>query len=583
MSVVSLSRRRFLQASAVSAAAVTAAGTKLSAQPSEAGNTAAAEVVDAASPGQLDLNEIQGNVLAAFNKDFQAFVFLRVRDGVTARAWLDEITPLIATSRDVRDFNDARRAARDTPHRSAALPSSVWRGIALSHLGLGSFGVAIDDLLKFPRAFRHGMQARSLKLGDTGASAPQEWPRQFRSQCHAIVIVAADSQRDLEAALRVERSRCARYRIEIVVEQFGGARSDDPGHEHFGFRDGISQPGVRGFTQPNPFDEQQGVPGQDLLHPGEFVLGYPSQAGAGHDVPDAGPISTSGPAWTVNGSYLVVRRLRQDVAGFRTFVQLMAVRHGMSEDLVGAKMIGRYKSGAPLARLEDQADSFDPTQGDPSTLDPTILLDERINDFEFDRDVDGVVMPHAAHIRKVYPRDTATSDGGESDTQRHRILRRGIPFGASLQEGESGANAYPNDRGLMFLCYQSSIERQFEFVQRRWVNDPNFPSRGAGQDPVIAQDAHPIGFRMPGARPDHVEMMQRFVTTTGGGYFFQPSLSALAALGATPPTDSPTDSPTSTPTPPPTHSPPPPRNDRPARRPRRGRPPRRQGGRGATP
>ena len=143
-------------------------------------------------------------------------------------------------------------------------------------------------------------------------------------------------------------------------------------------------------------------------------------------------------------------------------------------------------------------------------------------------------MPLAAHIRKAYPRDEDTPGGGEEDTQTHRLLRRGIPYGASLPRGDESSSAADEDRGLLFLCYQTSIERQFEFVQARFVNDPDFPEPGAGQDPIITQDPATGSFTLPGGRQEHVALLQRFVTTTGGEYFFQPSRSALAALSAAP-------------------------------------------------
>ena len=133
--------------------------------------------------------------------------------------------------------------------------------------------------------------------------------------------------------------------------------------------------------------------------------------------------------------------------------------------------------------------------------------------------------------------DLATRDGGEADTQPHRILRRGIPFGTSLADTVPSTDPtarppYPDDRGLLFLCYQSSISRQFEFIQNHWVNNPNFPRTDSGHDPVISQIDGTRTFTMPGGRVDHVALMQRFVTTTGGDYFFCPSITALGYLAS---------------------------------------------------
>ena len=315
------------------------------------------------------------------------------------------------------------------------------------------------------------------------------------------------------------------------------------GHEHFGFKDGVSQPGIRGVNMPtDPHDPDHGNPGQDLLWPGEFVLGYPTQIPlppVGHPADanrDPGLVSTAGPAWTADGSFLVFRRLRQDVAGFQAFVEATALQQGISSDVLGAKLIGRYRSGAPLEPTADTAGGVDTTAGDPSLADPAVLDDLRINNFEFGDDPEGALTPRAAHIRKAYPRDSPTPTGGESDTQTHRILRRGIPFGRSYQadappNSARGANPqYPNDRGLLFLCYQSSIERQFEFVQQRWFNDPNFPTPGDGHDPIVAQIT-PRTFELPTSRAGHLTLMQSFVLVTGGEYFFAPSIDTLHWLG----------------------------------------------------
>ncbi len=175
--------------------------------------------------------------------------------------------------------------------------------------------------------------------------------------------------------------------------------------------------------------------------------------------------------------------------------------------------------------------SVDPAAGDPSRHDPSLLGAQRRLAFEFAADPDGRIVPLAAHIRKAYPRDTPTAFGGEADTQTHRLLRRGIPFGRSLpRDLPDDAATFPDDRGLVFACYQSSIARQFEWVQERFVNDPDFPRRGAGPDPVVGMVESGATISVPGARREHIDLVQRFVTTTGGGYFFTPSRSALRIL-----------------------------------------------------
>ncbi|MEI7999791.1 MAG: Dyp-type peroxidase [Actinomycetes bacterium] len=519
-------RRGFL-AGLGGAAAALAARPVLAATAAGAATTPTTKTsaTDPANDPVLDLADIQGNVVAGFHKDHQALVFVAFASAAAGRSWLARTAPMVASSREVASFNATFRAVVARSGSESSAPRAIWTNLALSHAGLAALGRPSSELTSFPEEFRAGMAARAALLGDTGASAPSAWPVEFQRPVHAVVIVAADDAADVEAEVERQRATARATGVEVVVVQRGDVRADEPGHEHFGFRDGISQPGVRGFTERrNPANTGQGVPGQDLLWPGEFVVGYARQPGVdGGDGP--GPIAASGPAWTVNGSYLVFRRLRQDVAAFRDFVAHTAVSQGISEDLAGAKLVGRYRSGAPLEVTGNRA-------SDPGASDASLLTDLAINDFEYGDDAQGKVVPLAAHIRKTYPRDTPTPYGGEADTQTHRLLRRGIPYGDSLPARSRSTAS--DDRGLLFLCYQSSIARQFEVVQHQFVNDAAFPAPGAGQDPVIAQDPATGSFALPGGRPDHVALMQRFVTTTGGEYFFAPSLRALTLLAAAP-------------------------------------------------
>ena len=487
---------------------------------------------------EIDLGNIQGNVLAGFNKDHQRLLFFRLGDTDRARTWLATIVEETATCEEVLAFNELFRRTRSRRGGEATTPQATWLNVALTHPGLAALGVGGAELSSFPQAFREGMAARAQLLGDVDESAPSRWVGPFASSdVHGLLLLAADEPTALDRIARVHAQRMAAHGIRIVFDNTGRVRADQPGHEHFGFRDGVSQPGIRGLTRrQNPDDDEQGAPGQDLLWPGEFVLGYPTQIRTPDPSSDqgenrkAGPISTSGPAWTIDGSYLVFRRLRQDVAGFRQFVAAAAKEQDVAAEQLRAKLVGRYSSGAPLERTKDQPIRFDPSSADPSFKDPSMLGAAKINNFEFGDDEDGKLVPRAAHIRKAYPRDEKTPSGGEADTQTHRILRRGIPYGESFRENapvDSAAGAGA-DRGLLFLAYQASLERQFEFVTSQWFNKPDHPERGDGHDPILSQVATKT-FRLAGGRPAHLTM-QPFIFTTGGAYLFQPSIAALRRL-----------------------------------------------------
>jgi Dyp-type peroxidase family len=239
----------------------------------------------------------------------------------------------------------------------------------------------------------------------------------------------------------------------------------------------------------------------------------------------------NGPPWAADGSYLVFRRLAQDVPGLNQLVAQTAAAEQKPEALIGAKLVGRYKSGCPLEVPSDKPEGFDTQTADPSIADPTFLSDQEISNFEYDRDANGEIVPRAAHIRKAYPRNEPTPGGGEADTQTHRLLRRGIAYGEPFDVGAPVGTSHAGDadRGLLFLCYQRSLEDQFELVQSRWVNNPEFPQQGDGHDPIIAQEATSKQFNAPGLQQPQLQIGQ-FVRTTGGEYFFQPSISALERL-----------------------------------------------------
>ena len=520
-----LSRRGFLAGFGATAASL-AVSPKLIAEALPAGAATAAGS-HVAAPA-LDLSDIQGNILAGFNKDFEAFVAVQFPSATAGRAWLAALTPQIATVAEVSAFNAAFKAVTKRTGSARAALAATWLNVAFTYPGLRALAVTGTDLAKFPAEFRSGMVARASALGDVGKSAPAQWPAPLRQQSHAVVIIGADASSDLASAISDQKSLAAAHGVKVVWVQKAAVRADKPGFEHFGYRDGISQPGIRGYTPvSNPANPNQGLPGQDLVWPGEFLLGHTTQAGPGKPIATPGPIAGAGPAWATNGSFLVFRRLRQDVAGFRAFVKKTAKSAGISEELAGAKCVGRFQSGAPLEKAGN-------VSKDPGIADPSLLTDANINNFEYHAD-GGSVVPLAAHIRKANPRDEASNPGGLAETLTHRIIRRGIPFGASLPlatpPGDPSINpAFPNDRGLFFLCYQSSIARQFEFMQGHWVNNPNFPTKGAGQDPITSQTTLPGTFTLQGSPAHHVDLMARFVITTGGDYFFQPSVSALGTL-----------------------------------------------------
>lgn len=510
---------------------------------------------------------IQGNIVPGFNKDHQHLLFVRFGDAAAARRWVGALAPMVTSMDAVLEFvreHRARRLAEGV--REPAGMRATWVSVAFSYDGIALLaGGGVAKAFTEP-SFVQGLAARSEYLGDP--TSPEHPGHRSHwlvggpdNAAHAIVVVAADDpdDRDSRAAEIVGMSGG----VEILHDEPADALPDAlRGHEHFGFKDGVSQPAARGrlsddeflarrLLEPDPTGEDVrpqlfARPGQPLVWPGQFLLGEPRQAT--EDV--LGADTSAGPAafpdWASHGSYLVFRRLRQDVAAFWDFAAEAAARTGTTPLHLAAMMVGRWPSGAPLMRVgaEDEVaaalagDQFadnhflfdDPTR--PVTLRP-------IKGYGGDHfpqakgDVLGRVCPHFAHIRKTNPRDSTSELGKPQDNLMRMVLRRGIAYGDPLVGVEHPSQELVDaDRGLMFLCFGSSIEDQFEFLTRRWANNAVQPNAG-GHDPVIGQADRrgdreryvevPVG----DDPPVRVAIARDFVWPTGGGYFFAPPIPAL--------------------------------------------------------
>ena len=414
-------------------------------------------------------------------------------------------TPYVATYIAFRI--DDRKAGRALMGRasqavtSAANPTSpladTWVSVALTYQGLKALGVPQSSLDSLSWEFRQGMAARALELGDTGESAPANWEEPLgSSDLHVILVAVSPNEQRLEAAL--ERAR-ETYRnmpgIKAIWRQNCYALPTET--EPFGFRDGISHPAIEG----------SGIPGTNPqerpLRAGEFVLGYTDELG--------GVQKTEPEILGRNGTYVVFRKLHQRVAAFRQYLKANSVNIE-EEELLAAKMMGRWRSGAPLALcpFHDNAE----IGADP----------RRNNDFLFEADDPaGFKTPGGSHIRRCNPRDAAIA----GVARLHRMIRRGTAYGPPLPEGvmvDDGA-----DRGLMFAFVGAHIGRQFEFVQSQWINDGVFFGAGADKDPIVGSNE--VSFTLP-RRPvrKRLQGIPKFVVTRGGEYCFMPGLRALRWL-----------------------------------------------------
>jgi Dyp-type peroxidase family len=429
----------------------------------------------------LDLDDIQGNVVPGFSKDHQAFVFVRFRGADAGRKWLAATRPHIASARVVdqyRSLFQSLRAREPHPHQAdtGALPhlTATWVNVVLSFAGL-RWTAHANALARFSAAFRTNR-------------IPGADPTAVAEQVHALLIVAADQVGDLETELAKQRLTMASVGVDAVLTLRGDTLPGAlRGHEHFGFKDAISQPRIAG----TPWGI--GLP----IAPGEFVLGYPDQTGQ--------PSGTELPAWTQNGSFVAFVKLQQHVATFWSAMKQAAGEFGVQPDEVAGWIVGRERD-ARGTQLNDP----------PARV---------------------------SHIGRAYSRWVA-------DAQRHRVIRRGIPYGPPLPDGQPDDGV---DRGLFFVTYQADLERQFEHVWKVWLNGPDAAVLAGGRDVLVGQpppDGRPDlsdGFGSPGVwsanqlRPGLAAKpgpkggvvnlrLPAFVTPRVGSYFFAPSLGALETL-----------------------------------------------------
>ncbi|MGA9522284.1 MAG: Dyp-type peroxidase, partial [Myxococcaceae bacterium] len=362
-----------------------------------------------------------------------------------------------------------------------------------------ALGVPQDSLDSFSWEFRQGMAARAKALGDVGESSPEHWEKPLGTKdVHVVLTALSPGAAELVAAL--ERARHALLElggIEAIWRQDCHALST--GKEPFGFRDGISHPAVEG----------SGIPGSNPrevpLKAGEFVLGYPDETGSLPPMPQPEALGR-------NGTYVVFRKLHQRVAAFRQYLKDQS-KSREDEALLAAKMMGRWRSGAPLARC--------PLHDDPELgADPA-----RNNDFLFSDDPTGYNTPPASHIRRANPRDASVA----GVVRLHRMIRRGTAYGSELPEGVLEDDRV--DRGLMFAFIGSHLGRQFEFVQSEWLNGGEFLGLGDVKDPVAGANDGAGAFSFPRRPiPKQLKGLPRFVITRGGEYCFMPGLRALRWL-----------------------------------------------------
>jgi len=531
----------------------------------------------------LDFGDIQGGILREYGGDFPRgrYIFLKLpsgdpdpeRDHEKSRAFINEVRRWVTTA--VRW--DSKAIHYPGPVQATKPP--VTFNIAFTFRGLLTLGLPVRVLQRLPNEFIEGMAERAHVLGDVERNSPDKWDpiwRTHRSDVHVLVIMRAQIKEDAsgEAAPELDEITqrlfgfCDKYGVTVVRGHKGptDAYQDasmllapQAGHmaprpqEHFGFTDGISEVAF----------EQQGADlrveggGKILdtgewkaLATGEFLLGHPDES---QELPPAAPPS----ALTRNGTFLAYRKLHQNVKSFWDYVAKAADDYAAvtgepvveAAELIKAKMVGRWQSGVPLMQAPtykammqfglDYARDL-AAAGDDEAAKAAVW--QRLVNFRYSDDPEGIRVPLGAHMRRVNTRDMLDVVAKSSIlNNRRRILRRGLPYGAVSPDALDD----DGEHGVVFLAYCASLFRQFEFVQQQWLQYGLDFNAGNDRCPILGNrvEGESHKFVIPsdpesGNPPFICANMPQFVEMRGGDYFFVPSLTALRmiAMGTIDPT-----------------------------------------------
>ncbi len=543
---------------------------------------------------RLDLDDIQGNVVraySAYNYPYARYLCLNIAEADAGRAFVETVR---------LEVTDAQRWARGSKNLFGEQaiprpPASV--NMAFTFRGLVRLGLPTRTLRAMPDAFIDGMARRAHLLGDTGVSAPSAWDPVWRrgstgdltadapgseDDVHILILINGEADADghpvdaLEDRTQWIREACDRLQGGVRLLSGHGAGGADfqpagallahgpngwriTGKEHFGFTDGIGNPVFEGQYAPEV--EARRVIGRGKLTPdgrwaplaaGEFILGLPDES---QELPPAAP------PWSFsrNGSFLVFRKLHQNVRRFRTFIDetaetyahAMGLQPDVARETLMAKIVGRWPDGTPLMAAPDYAalQAFRAKHADAANdAAARAALMRELSDFAFRDDPEGVKCPLGAHLRRANTRDMLDPSvlnpdaprSGSALNKRRRILRRGLPYGAFDDDAKDDSN----EHGIIFMALCADIFRQFEFVQQQWMEYGMDFEAGNEACPLVgihedrrARHVIPSDPRS-GKPPFFCSDLPQFVETRGGDYFFLPSLTALRALaeGAVDPT-----------------------------------------------
>jgi Dyp-type peroxidase family len=523
---------------------------------------------------QLDLYDIQGNIMknypeAGFAK--ARYLFFKMYSGSQGRTFVNKLLPYITSC---APWTDGHENAGGVPWPEAAT------NVAFTYNGLKNLGIAVQTLQSFPDEFIIGMRGRRTILGDDGPSDPANWDPVWHDEIHIFLSIDAPTQEAIEkryneimgiielnslnkiALLDGHRAESAgttkRYQDASVLYENGVPTAK----EHFGYTDGISNPFFKGMTADmgelagggkkntkgmlgygNPELDSTWLP----LETGEFILGHQDEA---LEYPPA----PTPPLMAKNGSFLVYRKLHENVGKFNVFLDEKSKNFPGGKERFAAKLTGRWRNGVPITAVPDEKHADELAMKRQKAIEAITLaktpaekiaaqsafreVNKKFHAFDYNDDLNGGRCPVGAHTRRANPRGSlefGNKKAFESPSavdNRRRIVRRGLPYGKAENSGSNDGN-----HGTIFMAINASIKRQFEFVLQQWINYGNDFKLANDKDPVLGNHAELNGkgqgrmvFGSNSADDDppyFLNELPRFIETRGGEYFFVPSLTAL--------------------------------------------------------
>jgi hypothetical protein len=459
--------------------------------------------------------DVQGNIVRGYRMPRARYLFLEVADPAAARRWL------AASISGHSDVPQITTEAPWTPKPGSTKPDSCFN-IGLTYEGLRALGTPATSLATFPTEFIEGMNARALKLGDAGTSAPETWSAPFNDprRLHIIATIYAN---DIAPQDAVQKRALADGCGLLLLGVRDGAGFDRD-YVHFGYRDNLTQPRFPGVHDSERYED-----GQPKAPLGTVLLGYPTNfEGLLFRVPQPDALG-------YNGTFNAFRVLEQDVAGFEAYLDTAAnellnhpkgnellppgaeasigqglSRHAALREVAAANMCGRWRNGVPVALS-------------PDTPNPSPSVD--LTNFDYPGDSR---CPYGAHIRRSNPRGGQIVQRVANNSRR--LIRRGLPYGAAYDPAKPDTV----ERGLLGNFIGANLGAQFEAMMCDWLNLGLQDPRVTGSNDALtgANDPATSWFDIPlkSGEPIRLRGLPRFVRTRGGAYTFLPSLSAIKFL-----------------------------------------------------